>query len=163
MHVKYQLITTHEYIYSMQWNIKLRNNSQNHITILTLLFWVWKPLGKPKMGKSVQQSNIDFIMKKYGTFTITANSPKPGECSTQKNHWKIPAKPQHPPVWVYGPAVRSSMILLLTPPSSQLNTLSDFLSLYVSCLCQNISVCSLHQLIYFITLGKVKTLISLSL
>ena len=72
--------------YSMQQNIKLRNKSQHHITILTLLFWVWKPLEKPKMGKSVQQSDIDFIMRKYGTFTITANSPKPGECSTRQNH-----------------------------------------------------------------------------
>ena len=37
---------------------------------------------KIKMGKPVQQSDIDSIMKKYGTFTITTNSPKPGECST---------------------------------------------------------------------------------
>ena len=65
--------------YSMQQNIKLRNNSQHDITILTLLFWVWKPSEKPKMGKPVQQSDIDFIMRKYGTFTITANSSKPGE------------------------------------------------------------------------------------
>ena len=59
----------------MQWNIKLINNSQHHITILTLLFWVWKPPEKPKMGKPVQQSDIDFIMTKYGTFTITTNHP----------------------------------------------------------------------------------------
>ena len=38
---------------------------------------------KPKMGKPVQQSDIDFIMRKYGTFTITANSPKPSESNTQ--------------------------------------------------------------------------------
>ena len=59
--------------------------------ILTLLFWVWKPPEKPKMGKSVQQSYLDFIMRKYGTFTITANSPEPGECSTQQNHWENPS------------------------------------------------------------------------
>ena len=72
--------------YSMQRNIKLRNKSQHHITILTLLFWVWKPSEKPKVGKPMHQSDIDFIMTKYGTFTITANSPKPGECSTRQNH-----------------------------------------------------------------------------
>ena len=82
----------------MQQNIKLRNKSQHHITILTLLFWVWKPPEKPKMEKPVQQLDIDFIMRKYGTFTITVNSPKPGGCSTRENHWHIPAKPQHPPV-----------------------------------------------------------------
>ena len=46
--------------------------------------------GKPKMEKPVQQSDIDFIMRKYGTFTITANSPKPGECNTRQNHWANP-------------------------------------------------------------------------
>ena len=61
---------------------------------------------------------------------------------------KIPTKPQHPPVREYDPVVRSSVILLLAPPSSQLNLLSDFLSLSVSYLYQNTSgVCSLHQLI----------------
>ena len=77
--------------YSMQWNIKLRNKLQHHITILILLFWVWKPLEKPKMGKPVQHSDIDFIMRKCGTFTITANSPKPGECNTRQNHWANPS------------------------------------------------------------------------
>ena len=38
--------------------------------------------GKTQDGKPVQQSDIDFIMRKYGTFTITATSPKPSECST---------------------------------------------------------------------------------
>ena len=51
-----------------------------------------------KMGKPVQQSDIVFIMRKYGTFIVTENSPKPGECSTRQNHWEIPAKPQHPPM-----------------------------------------------------------------
>ena len=129
--------------YSMQQKIKLRNKSQHHITISTLLFWVWKPPEKRKKGKPVQQSNIDFIMRKYGTFTITADSPKLGEWSTRQNHWEIPAKPQHPPVWVYDPTVRSSMILLLASPSSWLNPLSDFLSLSVSRLCRNTSVCVL--------------------
>ena len=65
--------------YSMQRNRKLRNKLQHHITILTLLFWVWKPLEKPKMGKPVQHSDIDFIMRKW-SITITENSPKPSEC-----------------------------------------------------------------------------------
>ena len=77
--------------YSMQHNIKMRNKSQHYITILKLLFWVWKPLEKTKMGKLVQQSDIDFIMRKYGTFTITTNSPKHGECSTWQNHWANPS------------------------------------------------------------------------
>ena len=77
--------------YSMQRNIKLRNKSQRHITILTILFCVWKPPEKPKMGKPLRQSDIDFIMKKYGTFTITTNSTKPGECNTQQNHWENPS------------------------------------------------------------------------
>ena len=74
----------------MQRNIKLRNNSQHYITILTLLFLVWKPPQKPNMEKPVQQLDIDFIMKNYGTFTITTNSPKAGECSTRQNHWENP-------------------------------------------------------------------------
>ena len=74
--------------YRMQRNVKLRNKSQHHITIMTLLFWVWKPPENPNMGKPVQQSDIDFIMRKYGTFTITLNSPK--------IIGKIPAKAQHP-------------------------------------------------------------------
>ena len=77
--------------YSMQRNIKLRNKSQHHITILTLLFGVWKPPKKPKMRKPMQQSDRDFIMRKYGTFTITTNSPKPGECSSRQNHWENPS------------------------------------------------------------------------
>ena len=128
-------------LYSMQRNIKMRNSSQHHITILTLLFLVWKPPKKPKMGKLVQKSDIDFIMRKYGAFTILQIHPKLDY--TTKSLGKTPAKPQHPPAWVYGPAVQSSMILLLTPPSSQLNPLSDFLSLSVSCLCRNTSVCVL--------------------
>ena len=75
----------------MQRNIKPRNKSQHHITILTLLFWVWKPPKKPKMGKPMQQSDIDFIKRKYRTFTITANSPKPGKFCTQQNHWANPS------------------------------------------------------------------------
>ena len=53
--------------YNMQQNIKLRNKSQHHITILTLLFWEWEAPEKPMMGKLVQQLDIDFIMRKYGT------------------------------------------------------------------------------------------------
>ena len=54
---------------------KVLKNKSHHITILTLLFWVWKSPKKAKMGKPVQQTDIDFIMRKYGTFTITANHP----------------------------------------------------------------------------------------
>ena len=46
---------------------------------------------KPKMGKPVQELDIDFIMRKYGTFTITTNSPKTAECKTQQNHWENPS------------------------------------------------------------------------
>ena len=72
--------------YSMQWNIKLRNKSQHHITILTLLFWVWKPPEKHKMGKPVQQSDIDFIMRKYGTFTTLQIHPNLANVVTRQNH-----------------------------------------------------------------------------
>ena len=78
------------YKYAAEYKV-LRHKSQHHITILTLLFWVWKPSEKPKMGKPVHQLDIDFIMRKYGTFTITANSPKPGECSTRQYHWANPS------------------------------------------------------------------------
>ena len=61
--------------YSMQWNIKLRNNSQHHNIKMTQLFWVWKPPEKPKMGKPVQQSDIDFTMRKYEAFTILQIHP----------------------------------------------------------------------------------------
>ena len=75
----------------MQQTIKLRNKSQHHITILTVLFWVWKPPKNPKLRKLMEQSDIDFIMRKYGTFTITTNSLKLGECSTPQNHWANPS------------------------------------------------------------------------
>ena len=85
--------------YSMQRNIKPRNKTQHHITILTLLFLVWKPLEKPKMGKPVQQSDIDFIMRKYGTFRITATiQPNLSNAVPDRITGKILAKPQHPPV-----------------------------------------------------------------
>ena len=71
------------YKYATEYKV-IKKKSQHHITILTLLFWVWKPPKKPKMVKLVQQSDIDFIMRKYGTFTITTKSPKPSECNTRK-------------------------------------------------------------------------------
>ena len=140
MHAISLLITTHEYFYSMQRNIKLRNKSQHHITIITQLFWVWKP----QDGKTGAAIRYRFYYEKiwnfynHCKFTQTWQMQYPAE-----SLGKIPAKPQHPPVWVYGPVVRRSMILLLTPPSSQLNPLSDFLSLSVSYLYQNTSVCVL--------------------
>ena len=60
---------------------------------------------KTQDGKT--QSDLDFIMRKYGTFTITANSLKPGECSyIAESLGKPPAKPQHPLARLYDPAVR---------------------------------------------------------
>ena len=63
---------------------------------MTQLFWVWKPPKKPKMGKRAQQSDIDFIMRKYGTFTITATSLKLANAVPDKITGQIPTKPQHP-------------------------------------------------------------------
>ena len=81
----------------MQRNIKVRNNSQHHSIKNDTYFGYGNPQKKPKMRKPVQQSDIDFIMKKYGTFTIIANSPKPGKCSyTVESLGKTPDKPQHP-------------------------------------------------------------------
>ena len=54
MHAKYQLITTHEYLLQYAAEYKTENKSQHHITIFTLLSWVWKPPEKPKMGKPMQ-------------------------------------------------------------------------------------------------------------
>ena len=55
----------------------------HHITsIIDIVILGMETPKKPKMGKPVQQSDIDFIMRKYGMFTITANSPKLGKCST---------------------------------------------------------------------------------
>ena len=79
-------------------NIKLRNKSQHHITILTLLFWVWKPPEKPKMGKPVQQSDIDFIMRKYELLQSLQIHPNLENAVLGKLTGQIPAKPQHPPV-----------------------------------------------------------------
>ena len=85
MHAKYQLTTTHEYLLYYAVEYKTEKLITSHHNIDTIILGMKIP-GKPKMGKPVQQSNIDFIMRKYGTFTITTNSPKPGECSTQHNH-----------------------------------------------------------------------------
>ena len=76
--------------YSMQRNIKLRNNSQHHCTIMTQLFWVWKPPEKPKMGKPVQQSDIDFIMRKYGTLQSQQIHPNLANATTWQKHWMNP-------------------------------------------------------------------------
>ena len=84
--------------YSMQRNIKLRNKSQHHITILTLLFWVWKPSEKPKMEKPVQQSDIDFIMRKYGTLQSLQIHPNLVNAIPDRITRQIPTKPQQPPV-----------------------------------------------------------------
>ena len=48
-------------------------------------------LEKTQDGKPVQQSDIDFIMGKYGTFTITANHPKFGEAVPDRITGKNPS------------------------------------------------------------------------
>ena len=58
--------------------------------ILKLLFWVWKAPEKPNMGKPVQQSDIYFIMRKYGAFTILQIHPNLVNVVTWKNHWEKP-------------------------------------------------------------------------
>ena len=76
----------------MQRNIKLRNKS-HHITILALLFWVWKPLKNPKMEKTGATVRYRFYYEKIWNFYNIANSPKPGECSyTAESMGKTPAK-----------------------------------------------------------------------
>ena len=55
------------YKYATEYKV-LRNKAQHHITILTLLFWVYKPPEKPKMGKTVQQSDMYFIIERIWKF-----------------------------------------------------------------------------------------------
>ena len=81
----------------MQRNIKLRNKS-HHITILTLLFWVWKPLEKPKMVKPVQHSDIDFLMRNMELLQSLQIHPNLVNAVLGRITGQIPAKPQHPPV-----------------------------------------------------------------
>ena len=45
--------------------------------------------GKTQDGKTGATVRYRFHYEKYGTFTITANSPKLGECSTRQNHWEM--------------------------------------------------------------------------
>ena len=53
---------------------------------------------KPKMGKLVQQLDIDFIMRKYGTLQSLQIHPNLVNAAPGKITGKIPAKPQHPPM-----------------------------------------------------------------
>ena len=48
------------------------------------------------MGKPVQQSDIDFIMRKYGTFTIIANHPNLANVVPDKITGQILAKTPTP-------------------------------------------------------------------
>ena len=82
------------YKYAMEYKV-LRNKSQHHITIFTLLFRVWKPLEKPKKGKPVQQSDMDFIIEKIWNFYNQLLITQTWRSSTQQNHWTTPAKTQH--------------------------------------------------------------------
>ena len=87
--------------HSMQWNIKLRNNSQHHSTIMTVILGMETP---EKTGATVRYR---FYYKKIWNVTIIANSPKPGECSyTTESPDKPLSKPQHLPARVYDPTVR---------------------------------------------------------
>ena len=58
-------------------------------------------------GKTDATVKYRFYYEKIWNITITANSPKPGECSYRtESLGKTPAKSQHPPVRVYDPAVQ---------------------------------------------------------
>ena len=46
---------------------------------------------KPKMGKPVQQSDIDFIMRKYGTLQSLQIHPNLGNAAGRQNHWENPS------------------------------------------------------------------------
>ena len=64
------LETTHElHLLVLQRNINTEKHSQHHIKYRQL-FWVWKPPDKTQDGKLVQQSDMNFILWRYGTFTI---------------------------------------------------------------------------------------------
>ena len=72
------------------------------------------------MGKPVQQLDIDFIMRKYGAFTILQIHSNLANAVTRQNHWVKPQLNLSTLLreYTYGPAVQSKMILLLAPPSS---------------------------------------------
>ena len=53
---------------------------------MTQLFWVWKPPEKPKMGKPVQQPDIDFIMRKYGMLQSLQIHPNLENAATRQKH-----------------------------------------------------------------------------
>ena len=76
-------------------------------------------------GKIGVAARYRFYYEKIWNITITANSPKPGECSyTAESLGKTPTKPQHPPARVYG----------LTCGSVRLyNCVQNPYSLYDSC------------------------------
>ena len=48
-------------------------------------------LEKTKMEKPVQQSDIDFNMRKYGAFTILQIHPNLANAVTQQNQWANPS------------------------------------------------------------------------
>ena len=50
------------------------------------------------MGKPVQQSDIDFIMRKYGTFTFTANHANLVKHPPDRITGQTPAKTLSPSV-----------------------------------------------------------------
>ena len=78
----------------MQQNIKLRNNSQHHVTILTLLFLGMETPGKTQYGKiGVAVKYIFYYEKIWSVYNI-ANSRKLGECIyTIESLGKTPGKP----------------------------------------------------------------------
>ena len=85
------MITTHEYI--LQYAAEYKTEKQittSHHNIYTIILGM-ETLGKTQDGKIGAEVKYRFYLKKYGTFTITTNSPKPGECSTRQNHWADPS------------------------------------------------------------------------
>ena len=73
--------------YSMQQNLKVRNNSQHHNIKMTVILGMETLEKKPKMGKPMQQSDIDFIMRKYGTLQSLQIQPNLSNAATWQNHW----------------------------------------------------------------------------
>ena len=66
--------------------------------------------GKTQDGETDAAVKYRFYYEKIWNVTITANSPKPGECSyTAKSLDKPPAKPQHPLTRVCNPSIRPHM------------------------------------------------------
>ena len=86
------LITTHEYI--LQYAPKYKTEKQirtSHHNIDTIILGMETP-GKTQMGKPMQQSDIDFIMRRYGTLQSLQIHPNLANATTRlglNNAFKI--------------------------------------------------------------------------